>query len=206
MNYMKMVISILYHPFVTFRQIKENREKIHLTVVLLIVLLAIAIRFTYIYTVHFPLSTLMPRDANLWIEFFIILLPVLLWSVSCFMITSVLGGESTLIEILTATACCLAPYILFTLPLSALSQILTRQELAFFTAAQNLVYLWIGILLFISVKALNNYTMKETIFICILNIFAMGLTSVTALLIYMLVGNLGRFVHSVYQEIIMLFH
>ena len=201
MNYFRLSLRMLFHPLESFTDIKRHRKTAKIAAGIGIVLLLILVRFAYLFTVHYPMETLRLRDASVWLEIGKILLPLLIFTASNFAVTSILGGESTLKEIFLSTAYCTMPYLLFTLPLSLLSQALSLGEQGLYTGLQNLLLLWIGFLLILSIKTLNNYTLGQTVGIGLLILFCMAVVCAILVLFVSLFNNLWTFVTGLFTEV-----
>ncbi len=98
------------------------------------------------------------------------------------------------------TAYSLFPYALFMLPIALLTNILTLNEIFLYTFSLNLMWAWLGIMLFIMVKEIHNYTFSETVRNVLLTLFTMALFVLTGYILYVLFTQLFDFVTAVSQE------
>ena len=164
-------LAVIFRPTETFRVVKAYRSEPIVFPALLLMFLLIVIRIIYIYLTHYPLATLMPINANFLLEIIKYYIPIFTWVIASFAVTAILGGESQIKEIFMATTYALMPYILFILPLSLLSRVLSKTELGFYNFLSTAIWIWVILLFFISIKTLNEYSVIKTFFICILILY-----------------------------------
>jgi len=205
MNILAYSLCVIFRPADAFYYIKRNRERAVLWPPLFIIALAFAVRIAAIFAEHYPLAYSLPEDTTIILEAFIILAPILTWTVACFITTSVMNGESTYWEILTATAYCLIPYIIFTIPLSLFSNILTIDEQAIYVYLIILKWLWIFILILTYEKTMNTYTMGKTLSITFLSLVFVILIWAVIFLLYLLTNQFIDFIKTVTIELRLLF-
>jgi len=63
------------------------------------------------------------------------------------------------------------------------------------------VYAWTGIMLFIMVKEIHNYSFLETVRNVLITIFTMGLFLLTGYILYVLFNQLFDFISAILQEV-----
>jgi hypothetical protein len=198
---LELPLAVLFHPAQTFRVITSYRKEFTYLPVVLLLLLAVAGRVASIFIVHFPLAELEPKDANVLLETAKLLVPVLTWVVASYAVTSILGGEALIGEILMAAAYSMVPFIVLSLPVAALSRVLGRTELGLYTFLNRAMWAWVLVLYLVSVRSLHDYGVGKTLLVSLLTLFAMGLIWALAILMYALVGNLKAFVQGLAMEI-----
>jgi len=204
LNIAKLSLTVLYNPVYTFHYIKENRGKTDYRYSLIILFLIVVVRIAYIYMVSFTLGDVNARDSNLVIESAKMLIPVLSWILACFAVTTILDGETLLGENLMSASLSMMPYIVFSIPLALVSNILNFEGADFYNFLKIAMWLWIFLLLLGSTKIMNGYTLGKTIKICILAIISAVLLWAAILLMFVLTGQIYRFVQQLAVEIKML--
>ena len=204
---LKLPLSVIFHPAETFRLIKQYREEFTYLPVIMLFLAVIIVRTVFIFLVHFPLAQIQPKDANIFLEMVKFYIPLLTWAVSCYAVSSIIGGEALFKEILTASAFALMPYIMMAIPLALLSRIMssTGGEQNLFNFLDRVIWIWIVLLLFISVKTMHNYHFGTALIVCLLSIFGMALIWSLFVLVFALTGNLNAFIRGLILEIWMTF-
>lgn len=206
MNALEFSLMLLFHPVDVFALIKKERSKFDYRPVIVLLLLVVLVRIAYIFTVHYPLATLEPRDTNIGLEIVKMWLPILTWTISCYAVTAIIDGESMLREILMASAYCMLPYIIMMLPLAALSHIMSANNSALYNVLHSIVWIWVVLLYITSVKVLNDYSLKKTLGICVLSIIGMLLIWAILLLLFALTSQLFHFFQGIMLEFRMLLY
>ena len=201
MQMIKMSLISMFHPIVAFYYIKKDREKFNYTPIFLLLLLLVTGRVFSIYVTHFPLATIQPRDANIFLESIKLLLPILTWALASYAMTTILDGESLFRETLMATTYSLMPYIVFIGPVTLLSRILEADMAALHTGLHTVIWLWVFLLFFISLKEMNNYTIKKTVIVTLLSIFTMALIWATFALFFAISAQFFSFLQEVFIEV-----
>ncbi|WP_041643709.1 YIP1 family protein [Mahella australiensis] len=205
MDIIKTSLLVVFHPTDGFECIKAQRERFNYLPAIILLFMVIAERVAYIYLTHYPLATLLPRDANIWLEIMRMMLPILTWVVADYAVTTIMDGETLIRETLMATAYAMLPYIILIIPLALISHLMGQGELGLYNALQNIMWAWVFILFFISVQTLNEYNFWRTLGICILSIIAMLLIWAIAMLFFALSSQLYHFIEEVILEIRMLY-
>lgn len=79
---------------------------------------------------------------------------------------------------------------------------MTYNEAFFVEFARLFMFVWIGILLFISIREINNYTIKETVKIICLTVFTILIALLLAFIIYVLWAQVIDFIQSLFGEVV----
>lgn len=132
---------------------------------------------------------------------FIIL--VLLLVVGCnYLMCTINDGEGKLKHIYCSLIYSFGPYLIIQPVLFLFSHAVTENE-EFFVSFGNLAMLtWVGVLLFLSIKEINNYSVKETIKIILLTAFTILIVCLLAFIIYVLWSQVFDFVQSICREVV----
>ena len=64
------------------------------------------------------------------------------------------------------------------------------------------MWVWIAVLLFISVQEINNYTVAETIKIILLTVFTILILALLIFIIYVLWSQVFDFLQSIFGEVV----
>lgn len=201
MDMLKLSISVIFHPVDAYTLLKSRRNTLTYYPVLIIFLLVMIVRVASIYIMHFPLATIEPEDTSIWIEMAKMAVPLITWIIACYAITSILGGECFVSEIAMGSAFAMVPYVVFTIPVSIFSLILCTNESALYSTIQTLMIVWTIILFILSVKILNDYSLKQTLGICLLSVFTMFLIWGIIILVFALTSQLWKFVEGIAREV-----
>ena len=95
-----------------------------------------------------------------------------------------------------------APYLVFMPFIFALSHAVTYNEVFFVEFASLVMMVWIAVLVFLAVKEINNYTVKETFKIIFLTVFTIIIACLLAFIIYVLWAQVFDFLQSLIGEVV----
>ena len=113
---------------------------------------------------------------------------------------TICGGESTIMETITISVYSLAPYIVFTPVMIAISHILSISELAFFNGMNIAIIAWVVVLLFVGFMQSNGLKFSHALGFTLLSIVAMALIAITVLLAFGLGAQIVKFVQELVAE------
>ncbi len=128
-------------------------------------------------------------------------LPIFLWIIMSYMISSINDGEGTLKNIFVATAYSLSPYLIISPMVTAISYVLTLNEAFIVRFGWGIAVLWSAVLLFISVREIQNYKFTTTIKNIILTFLLIILAVVTCLILYLMLKQLAVFLDGIWKEV-----
>ena len=193
-------IACCFRPVRTVSSMKGAKRRLNLLSALIFAAIAIAVRFFFIYTVHYPLQDVELYNVNVITEIAKLLLPCFTWTLAVYLITSQVESEATFTETLIANIYCTVPYI-FVVPTAAiLSQVLCTNEKLLFAVMVNGVVLLSVCLLLRTVMILNDYTVGKTFAVCIAAAATMILVWFVAILGYSLVESIVDFIKEIILE------
>ena len=203
---LRLSLGVVFHPLDTFGYIKRNRGYFSYLPVAALLLVVVAVRIATIYLTHFPLSGgVSPENANFFREFAKYTLPVIGWSIACFIMTSIMDGECLFKELLTASCYAMIPFILFMIPIAIVSNVMSLYELDIYYFLVTGIWGWVILLYFISVKVLNDYTVLKTLVVCIVSALALFVIVAVLLLVYSMINQFFQIVYDIYTEARMLY-
>ena len=104
-------------------------------------------------------------------------------------------------DIVIAMGYALFPIILIRLPLVLMSHMITANEGSFYYVFGVISYLWAGLLVFLGTMITHQYSVKKTIFTCIITIVGMGILLFIGLLFFSVIQQMLTFVLTIYKEI-----
>ncbi|KIL39937.1 hypothetical protein SD70_17115 [Gordoniibacillus kamchatkensis] len=195
---LKIGLSVFFHPADGFRELRDYQS---LAAAVVLLLLSFAVRVASIMLASFHIASLQPEDANIVLEAARILLPAVSWAISCYLITSIMDGETFFGHHLLAVSYSLLPYIVFTLPITLLTLVLTRDERYVIYVLNWLVWAWVGLLLIVSLAVMNDYSLKKTIGVTLLSLFVLVIFWAAIGLVFALTNHVVTFVGDVYREV-----
>lgn len=196
----KYSYNILFHPIDTLEGIRYNKLRINLAVPLVIMAAAYLVRIGYIFIVHYPLASIETADANPVFEAVKLFIVPLTWVPAAFAATSISDGESKMSEIFFTSILTLVPFIMIHVPIMFLSNIMSKSQQSWFGAFSAISYVWMIIILFASMKILNNYSLFKTIRMMLVTLFMMLVIWLVGGMFYVLFARLLQFVLDVMTE------
>lgn len=134
------------------------------------------------------------------LEIIYALLPIILWNVSNYLIASINDGEGRVRDVIIGTAYSLFPVVLFSLPITLLSNLLTFNEAFLYTFSIQVMWVWVGMMLIIMVKEIHNYSFAETIRSILTSLFTMAMFLLIGYILYVLFNQLYEFILAIIQE------
>lgn len=123
------------------------------------------------------------------------------WTIGNRAVCTFLDGEGTLRNICIYSAYALVPYIAQSFINTLLSHILIRDEFVFMEAIRITGICWTIMLLFSAVKAVHQYSFKQTVFAVIFTVAAMLIMLFLLVLFMSLIQQIYLFISTIYMEI-----
>ena len=162
----------------------------------------IAVWVLSLYVTGFPFSAYTsPVYIRVENEIVKVALALLIWNAATYLISTISDGEGRVRDVVIGTAYSLFPYALFALPIALASNVLTLNESFLYAFSLNLVWAWVGLMLFLMVMEIHNYSFAETVRNILLTVFTMGLFLLSGYILYVLFGQLFDFVSAIVQEV-----
>ena len=168
------------------------------------VMLIIGILFFIInkYFCGFLFKTVREGYYDIFSDVGLLLVGLLLITGCNYLMCTINEGEGKLKDIYCSFIYSLTPYLVFMPVIFAISHVVTYNESFFVEFAQLFMYAWIAVLLFISIREINNYTIKETVKIIFLTIFTILIALLLAFIIYVLWAQVFDFIQSLCGEVV----
>lgn len=162
----------------------------------------IVVRVLSLYVTGFPFN---PHAAVSFIpvenEIVYTVLLLALWNAANYLVSTISDGEGRIRDVIMGSAYSLFPYALFALPIALISNVLTLNEIFIYTFSLNIMWVWMGIMFFIMVKEIHNYSFSETVRNVLLTLFTMALFVLTGYILYVLFNQLYDFISAILQEV-----
>ena len=156
-EYLNLVAGIVFHPAVTFRQIKRYRDKLSWWFVLIVFVLFLAAFIFNRLCVHFPFREADVRGTYFIIDVVKVIVPLVTWGFAAYLMSSIMDGEMKLKEFLVSSAYALIPATVLLIPLTGISYLLSSEQGFFYYGAITVILTWTVLLLIGAFKVLNNY-------------------------------------------------
>ena len=129
------------------------------------------------------------------------LLLLFIWNAANYLVSTISDGEGRVRDVIIGSAYCLFPYVLFVLPIALISNVLTLNEIFIYKFSVDIMWFWTGMMLFLMVKEIHNYSFSETVKNVLMTLFTMGLFLLTGYILIVLFRQLYEFISAIVQEI-----
>ena len=197
---LRYALHVMIHPFDGFWDLTRERRG-SMAAANFIVFAATAIRILSLQYTSFLFMRVNWARINVFTEFLTILLPLLIWCVANWSLTTLFEGKGRLRDIYMGTAYSLMPYVLIQLPLIFLSNVITVEEGAFYTVLSGVSLLWSGSLIVFAMMMIHDYTLGKTLAFILMSLFGMLVIIFVMLLFFSLISDGIAYIVSLYKEI-----
>ncbi|MCB9136453.1 MAG: hypothetical protein H6636_13580 [Anaerolineales bacterium] len=195
------MFRFIKYPADSFYYIKKDLRG-SMTFAILIYVWVILARVVALYVTGFPFN---PYSSLSFIpverEIVNALLIIGLWNGANYLVSTISDGEGRVRDVIMGSAYSLFPYALFALPIALVSNVLTLNEVFIYSFSMNLMWAWTGMMLFIMVKEVHNYSFSETVRNVLTTLFTIALFALTGYILYVLFNQLFDFVSAILQEL-----
>lgn len=199
-RHVMFVSRFIKSPFEGFYGIKEERKVSLWSATFLYVLFFAEYVFALYYT-GFIFNNVEPSSLILMKEIAKVFAPLALWIIANYLVSTINEGEGKFSEVYKGTIYAMAPYLLFSPIIVIVSNVLTNNDAFLYTFSSNIIVVWCAVLLFIMVKEVHDYTVRETIRNILITLFGMLILSLVAFIVYVLLDQVFDFVYSVIREL-----
>lgn len=161
--------------------------------------------FILVYIINLYGTGYLFRSTNtgqVWISLVVVMVVFGLFVVANYLVSTLADGEGRLRDVFIASSYSLLPFIVFILPMTLLSHVLTYNEEFIYNMYRSVIIGWTVLLLLISITTIHNYSLFETIKYTIILLFGMFMMVLLGVLIYSFVGQLWIFILSLIKEVI----
>ena len=190
---------LIVHPFDGFWDLKhEYRGSVRAS----LVWLALAV-LTFYYQSVGTGYIFNPRRtySTILIQLTAVLVPVLLWSVSNWCLTTLFDGEGTFKDIFIATCYSLVPIPILIIPSVILSNVAIASEQKTINLLVSIAFIWCGLLIFFGTMTTHDYTFSKNVITTLGTIVGMGIIMFIGILFSTLLAKIVSFISSIVIEI-----
>jgi len=190
---------LMFHPFDGFWDLKhEKRGSVRgsLTIILLTVL-----AFFYNSVGKSYIQNPKGIGSTIWMEFISVLVPIILFVVANWCLTTLFDGEGSFKDIFIAVGYALSPMPIILVACTLVSNVLTADEIGIVSLVISIAFVWAGLLLFFGTMVTHDYTMFKNILIILFTILAMAIIIFVAVLFSGLIAKMISFISSIIVEI-----
>ncbi|WP_413379446.1 YIP1 family protein [Alkalihalobacillus sp. 1P02AB] len=156
-----------------------------------------------IYWTGFLFNTRSTEQITLFFEIGTVLVPLALFIVTNYLVSTITDGEGRFRHVYIGTIYSLAPLIIFIIPITLISNVLTYNEAFLYQFPLQIIIIWSLILLFLMIKELHDFTGMGTVRNIVVTIFGMFIMVLIFFVLYVLVDQLVDFIWSFIQEVVL---
>ncbi|MBP5209710.1 MAG: YIP1 family protein [Clostridia bacterium] len=190
---------LMFHPFDGFWDLKhEKRGSVRgATTIMVLVIVA----FYYQSIGRGYLLNPEGRYTGILMQVFSITLPVLLFAVSNWCLTTLFNGEGSFRDVYISTCYSLSPIPLILVLSTVFSNFVTETGTGFITFVNAVAFVWAGLLLLLGVMVTHDYTFAKNILTLIGTVVSMCVILFVVLLFSSLIGRIVEFISSIAVEL-----
>ena len=190
---------IIFHPFDGFWDLKhEKRGSVRGAIFFIVLAIATfyyqAIGQGYLLD---PFASL----ASVWAQVFGVLVPLFLFVLANWCLTTLFEGEGSFKDIFVAAGYCLLPSPLLVIPTTIYSNFCISTETDIIGFISSFAFIWLGLLLFFGTMVTHDYSMGKNIITVIGTVVGMVFIMFLAVLFTTLVGKIVGLVTNIVDEI-----
>lgn len=200
MNLLINMKNVLARPNDFYYDIQSPGRARWLDAVILIVLACLA-RLVSLLVTGYAFETSEPHEISYLFEVFWIIVPWLTWSVSNWAVSTIVDGEGKFKEIVVGSAYVLVPYIVFIIPLAALTNILSLEEGSTYSFLMNCVFVWVVLLIIIKIKTLHDFELSKVFWTTVLSIIGVFIAWFVGIVLFGLMDKFIGFIADLIKEI-----
>lgn len=191
---------IMLHPFDGFWDLKHEKRGSAPAATLIIGLLALVNICSKLFT-NYLFNGSYGTQISPIKEISMVVLPLLLWVLANWCVTTLANGEGSMKDIYKFTGYALMPMVLMTVLNICLSHIFILDEAMYITFFSSLGVVWTGILLFVGNTVTHRYTVASSLGSILLSGVGMAIIVFIALLIITTYQRIYNFIDSIIIEL-----
>jgi hypothetical protein len=200
MTILRMMRQVLRHPYDFYYDIQEpGRLKWHQGII--VVLLTFVAKMASILITGYAFETREPYQISSIHEFIWIVVPWLTWCISNWGVSAILDGEGKFKEVFVGSAFALVPYVLFIIPVTLLTNILTLGEGSTYHFLNAAIICWVAWLFLVKVKIVHDFEPGKLIMITLLSLLGIAIIWFIGILLFGLMNQFVNFFVDMVKEL-----
>lgn len=198
---LKYAFYVIWHPADGFWDLIHAKRGSYAAANFIVILTLLTHVWKFQFT-SFVIMNVNWNRINIFKEMATIILPLAIFCICNWGVTTLFDGKGHLGDIYMGTAYALTPYPLIQLPLILLSNCVTRDEASFYWVFSDISFVWIGILLFMAMMMIHAYSFGKTLLFIIFTAFGMLVFVFIMLLFFSMISQGVAFFISLGREVI----
>ncbi|MBS5660146.1 MAG: YIP1 family protein [Clostridiales bacterium] len=193
-------LHIIIHPFDGFWDLKHEKRGNPASATVILVLAVLSYCFYRRYAGYFFISY-DPQQRNLLIDLITVLLPVCLFVLVNWCLTTLMEGSGNMKDIYIATCYSFTPIAIGLIPLTLISRVLCLDEQAYYQVVLVFLMIWTGALLFFGTMITHEYSLLKTVITVMMILIGIVVVIFLLLLFYNLIQEMLSFLFNSYDEL-----
>ncbi|MBS5724507.1 MAG: YIP1 family protein [Clostridiales bacterium] len=191
---------VIFHPFDGFWDLKHEKRGSVRSAFVILVITVLAFFYQTVGT-GYIFGGEDANTANIFMTLLSVLVPLLLWVIANWCLTTLFDGEGSFSDVFVASCYALLPLPLLIIPSTLLSNVLVAEEGTFITMINTVAFFWAGILLFFGMMITHDYSFGKSVVITVVTIVGMIFIMFIAVLFSTLITRMVSFVLSIVNEV-----
>ena len=191
---------IMLHPFDGFWDLKHEKRGNAKAGTLIAVCLIFARLISKFFT-NYLFNAAYGTKISIVSEVLIVMMPLLLWSLSNWCVTTLADGEGSMKDVYVFTCYALLPMALFTIVNTVLSHFIVLDEAMYITFFGSLSVIWSGYLIFAGNTQTHRYSVGKSILSILLAVVGMAIIVFICLVIFTTYQQIYGFIDSIVKEV-----
>lgn len=197
---LRYALHVIVHPFDGFWDLtREHRGSMQAAN--FIVFLVMLTRILQLQYTSFLFMRVNWARINVFTECLSILLPIGIWCLANWSLTTLFEGKGRMRDIYIGTAYAMTPLVLIQLPLILLSNVITVEEGAFHAVLSSISLLWSGLLLICAMMMIHDYSLGKTLAFMVMSAFGILVIIFIMLIFFSLISDGIAYFVSLYKEL-----
>jgi hypothetical protein len=197
---LRYALYVITHPLDGFWDLTHEKRG-SMAAANTIVILTVLARILSLQYTSFLFMKVYWENINIFLYIASILFPLALFCVGNWGLTTLFDGKGRLSQIYMGTAYALTPYPLIQFPMILFSNIVTKEEGAFYIFAGTLSLVWAGLLIVCAMMEIHEYTLGKTVLFIVASLLAMLVEVFILLLFFSMISQGIAYFVSIVKEI-----
>lgn len=190
---------IIMHPFDGYWDLKHEKRG---SVRSAILIDAVVVLSTVYYTVGSAyIFNPNKSSSNPFGGILTVMVPLMLWCVSNWCLTTLFDGEGNFKDIFVSTSYALFPLVIILIPVTLATNIASLDESAMISLVMSIGFIWLGMLVFFGMATTHGYSMGKNILITAATIVGMMFIMFIMMLFTNLIQQMVMFVTDIVSEV-----
>ncbi|OXM13794.1 YIP1 family protein [Paenibacillus herberti] len=189
----------MLHPYEGFYRLKgRNVSFLSLGIIALLIIL---VKIATVYWTGFIFNPMNLETVVWWINLLPFLAPIVTWIVANYLVSTIKDGEGRFREVLQGSVFAMTPFVVFSIPIIILSNILVLEEKVLISSLSTVMWLWIFTLFIVKAQVTHNFEFIENIRNSITTAVTVGIIWIFIAVSAGLTFNLWDFGYQLYKEV-----